>query len=221
MSNSKLPAFERLMIFSSLISLGLLFYRCVFTLNFHYTYFLWNLIIAFAPYIVSKQLAKCKELNLKTGLLLSLWLVLFPGCVYLFTDVLQIHKTDNFSFLYDVILFLSFAWNSLLPGLMSLRKVEGFLKKHLSAFLVKLSVLFFIFLSSYGIFLVRFLHLKSWNIFSDSKKLLAVSANHILNPEDHIHAWLSIITLVMLIDVIYIGFKKLYTFKKLNQNLLF
>lgn len=221
MSNNKLPAFERLMIFSALVSFGLLFYRCLFTLNFHYTYFLWNLVIAFAPYIISKQLTKNKVLNLKTVLLLTLWLILFPACVYLFTDVLQIHKTDNFSLLYDVVLFLSFAWNGLLPALMSLKKVEGFLKKHLPVFLVKLSVLFFIFLSSYGICLVRFLHLKSWNVIADSRKLLAISANNILNPEDHIHAWLSIISLVMLIDVVYIGFKKLYALKKLNQNLLF
>lgn len=221
MQESKLPAFERLMIFSGFISFGLLFYRCLFTLNLHYTYFLWNLLIALMPYLISKQLVKCKALNIKAVFLICLWLMLFPACVYLFTDIFQIHKTDNFSFLYDSILFLSFAWNGLLPGLMSLKKVEVFLTRHVPSFFVNLSVLFFIFLSSYSICLVRLFHLKNWNIITNSKKLLAVSVNNILNPLNHIHAWLSITTLVLLLDITYLGFKKLYAIRKINQDLLF
>ena len=209
------------MIFSAFISFGLLFYRCVFTLSFHYTYFLWNLLIAFAPYIISKQLVKCKELNVKAILLLSVWLLFFPACMYLLTDILQMHRTDNFPVLYDAGLYLSFAWTGLLPALMSLKKVETFLRRHLSVFWVKFSLLFFMFLCSYATCIVRFLHLKNWDIITNYKKLIAVSANNILNPEDHIHAWLSIITLVMLLDLIYIGFKKLYYMKKINKDLLF
>lgn len=220
MNERKLPAFERLMIFSVLISTGLLFYRCVFTMNFHYTYFTWNLLVAFIPYIISKQLNRCESLNAKSVLLLSAWLMLFPGCVYLFTDIFQMHKTDNFSIVYDMILYLSIAWNGLLPGLMSLKHVETFLKKHLPAFLVKTSVLFFIFLSSYSICLARFLHLKSWDMIADSKKLISVSAHSILNPEDHVYTWMSILSLVLLLDIIYIGFKKI-NLVKVNQKFFF
>jgi uncharacterized membrane protein len=221
MKSKQIPAFEKLMLFSAFISFGLLFYRCVFTLNYHYTYFLWNLLIAYLPYIISKQLIKCKELNVKAILLLSIWLLFFPACMYLFTDILTMHRIDNFPIIYDVFLYLSFAWNALLPALMSLKKVESFLRKYLPVFWVKFSLLFFIFLSSYATCIVRFLHLKNWDIITDYKKLIAVSANNILNPEDHVHAWLSIITLVMLIDLIYIGFKKLYYLKKVNDSLRF
>jgi len=219
--DKKMPAFERLMIFSAFVSIGLLFYRCVFTLSFHYTYFLWNLLIAYVSYIMSKQLIKCKEINVKAMVLMSVWLLFFPGCMYLFTDILQMHKTDNFPVYYDGVLYLSFAWNALLPALMSLKKVEAFLRKHLSAFLVKISILFFIFLSSYSICLVRFLHLKDWDIITNTKRFLQVSANNILNPTDHIHAWLSIISLMLLLDVIYVGFKKLYFMRQINKSILF
>ena len=219
--DKKIPAFERLMIFSAFVSIGLLFYRCVFTLSFHYTYFLWNLLIAYVSYIMSKQLIKCKEINVKAMLLLCVWLLFFPACMYLFTDILQMHKTDNFSVFYDAFLYLSFAWNALLPALMSLKKVEAFLRKHLSVFLVKVSILFFIFLSSYGICLVRFLHLKDWDIITNTKRFLQVSVNNILNPTDHIHAWLSIISLMLLLDVIYVGFKKLYFMRQINKRILF
>jgi uncharacterized membrane protein len=221
MKTERIPAFERLMLFSAFVAFGLLFYRCVFTLSFHYTYLLWNLLIAYVPYILSKQLAKCKKINEKAMLLLAGWLLFFPACMYLFTDILGMKKTDNFPIFYDVFLYLVFSWNALLPALMSLKNVESFLRRHQSAFMVKVSILFFIFLSSYSICLVRFLHLKDWDIITNSKRFIQISVNNILNPTDHIHAWLSIISLMLLLDVIYVGFKKLYYMQKINGRLWF
>jgi len=221
MKTDRLPAYERLMIFFGLVSFSFLFYRCIFTLNLHYTFFLWNLLIAFVPYIVSKQLLKYNELGIKAFLLLFVWLIFFPSCLYLFTDLLQIHKTDNFSIVYDIILFSSFAVTGMLPGLTSLKQVEAFLKKHMPVLLVRISVLIFIFLSSYSICLVRFLHLKSWNILADSKRLFYASKHNILYPQAHVDAWLSILALVFLINVIYTWYKKLYYLKKIRKHFLF
>jgi|SRR5690242_9488245 len=221
MNDKKIPAFERLMIFSAFLSFGILFYRCVFTLSFDYTFFLWHLLLTYLPYIISKQLVKYKDLNIKAILLLFAWLLFFPACVYLLTDFLSMHKTDKFPVFYDAILYLSFALNALLPGLMSLKNIEVFLRRHLSFFIAKAFTLFFIFLSSYAICLVRFLHLKNWDVLTSFKKFVQVSVNNILNPTDHIHAWLSIISLMMLLDVIYIGFKKLYFMRRTNQSIFF
>ncbi len=221
MKTERIPAFERLMLFSGFIAFGLLFYRCVFTLSFHYTYLLWNLLIAYVPYIVSKQLVKCKKPNERAILLLSVCLLFFPACMYLFTDILQMHKTDNFPIFYDVFLYMVFSWNALLPALMSLKKIESFLRRYLSVFMVKISILFFIFLSSYSICLVRFLHLKDWDVITNSKRFIQISVNNILNPTDHIHAWLSVISLMLLLDVIYVGFKKLYYVQKIKGNVWF
>ena len=214
MHSKKLPILERLMIFLGLFCFGVLLYRCIFTFNLHYTFLLWNLLIAFVPYIVSKQLLKCKELDIKASLLLFIWMLFFPVCIYLFTDLLEMHKADNFYFLYDAALFVCFSFTGLLPGLISLKQIEAFLKKHVPAFFVKLSVLFFIFLSSYSICLIRFLHLKSWNIIADFKKMFHASEQDILDPGNHIRIWLSIFILVLFIDIIYAGFKKLYYLKR-------
>jgi uncharacterized membrane protein len=214
MKSMKLPAFERLMIFFSLLSFGLLLYQCIFTFSLHYTFFLWNLLIAFVPYVVSKQLLKCNELGMKAFLLLITWLVFFPSCVYLFTDLLQMNRSDNFSFLYNVMLFSSFAFTGLMSGLLSLRQVETFLKKHVPAFLVKISVLFFIFLSSYSICLIRFLHFRSWSVAADIRKMIHASEHNILDPENHVRIWLSILILVLLIDLLYVGLKKVFQLAK-------
>jgi uncharacterized membrane protein len=214
MRTKKLPILERLMIFLGMFCFGVLLYRCIFTWNLHYTFLLWNLLIAFVPYIISKQLLKFKELNIKAILLLFAWMLFFPVCIYLFTDIMQMHNSDNFYFVYDALLFLSFGFTGLLPGLISLTQIELFLKRHVPDFFVKASVLIFIFLSSYSICLVRFLHFKSWNIIADSKLMLRATEKDILRPEDHVSIWLSILVLVLLIDVLYAGLKKLYYFKR-------
>ncbi len=209
MNSRKLPSPERLMIFAGLLSFGLLFYRCIFFANLHFTFLLWNLLLASMPYIISKKLVSIKESGFRSYFFLIGWLVFFPACIYPLTDMLHLQKTNDFSFVYDVIMFLSFAIAGLLPGLISLRNVETFLRNHVSGLFTKLSVVFFIFLSSYSACLIKFLHLKSWNIVTDFKRMYFASAHDILDPADHSRIWLVIIMLVLLIDVLYAGFKKL------------
>ena len=211
--NRKLPIIERLLIFMSLFCFGVLFYRCLFTLSLHYTFLLWNLLLAFVPYILSKELLKCRELNVKSVLLLFAWLMFFPACVYLFTDMLKMHETADFAFVYNIALFACFAFTGLLPGLASLKKTEAFLMRHISPAFAKISILLFIFFSSYGICLARFLHLKSWNVITDFKEMLHASELNIAAPIDHLHIWLSIVIVVLLIDMAYAGYKKLYYVK--------
>ena len=209
MNSRRLLSFERMMIFSALLSFGFLFYRCIFAENFHYTFLLWNMLIAFLPYIISKKLVSVKENSFASYLLLFGWLVFFPACIYPLADVLHMQQASNFSFVYDAIMFFSFAVTGLLPGLISLKNVETFLKKHTSGLLTKLSVVFFIALSSYSACVVRFLHLKSWNVLSDFKRMYAASIRDISDPLAHFRIWAYLIVLVLAIDVMYAVFKRL------------
>ena len=209
MDSHKLPAFERLVIFAGLISFGFLFYRCIFTLNLHYTFLIWNLLISFVPYIISKKLVSVKHNNFASFLLLLGWLIFFPACIYPLTDLLQLKPTGEISLIYDTLMFLSFAVAGLLPGLLSLRNIETFLKHHTSGFFTKFSLIAFIFISSYSVCLVRFLHLKDWDVISDFKRMVFASRHSILYPADDFRIWIIILLLVLLIDMLYIGLKKL------------
>ena len=211
MKNNKLPAFERLLIFSFCFTLGILFYRCIFSGSFHYTFLIWNLFLAVTPYVVSKQLVKCKELNVKAVLLLTSWLLLFPNSPYILTDLFHFSPKDNIPVWYDGMLFVSAAWTCLLPGLVSLRKVEAFLSSHLGRFWIRASIFFCLLLSGYGVYLGRFLRFNSWDVITDSKRLLAVSERDFFNPEQHIRVWSFVLLFAICMDVIYAGFKNLPT----------
>ncbi|MBV9961928.1 MAG: DUF1361 domain-containing protein [Parafilimonas sp.] len=209
MNSHKLPAFERLMIFAGLFSFGLLFYWCILTANFHYTFLIWNLLMAFVPYAISKKLLRAKHNSVASYLLLFSWLIFFPACIYPLTDLLQLKPTGDISVVYDAVMFLSFAIAGLLPGLISLKNVEVFLKKHTSGFFVKFSLMSFIFVSSYSACLLRFLHLKDWNIILDFKRIFYASKHSIVNPTDHFRVWIAIGLIVLIVDVLYAWFKKL------------
>jgi uncharacterized membrane protein len=211
MKNNKLPAFERLLIFSFCLTFGILLYRCIFSGSLHYTFLLWNLFLAITPYLVSKQLVKCKSLNLKSVLLLTSWLLLFPNSPYILSDIFHFSPKDNIPFWYDSLLFLSAAWTGLLPGLVSLRKVETFLSNHLHHFWIKASIFFCLLLSGYGVYLGRFLRFNSWDVFTDSKRLIAASERDFVNPEHHLRVWIFVVLFAIFMDMLYVGFKNLPT----------
>ncbi len=211
MSIRKLPAFERLMIFAAFLAIGFLFYRCLFSGNFHYTFLLWNMVLAFVPYGISKKLPRKKDHNFSGIMLLLGWLLFFPACIFPLTDLLHLHKTDNFSTVYDAVMILAFGIAALLPGVLSLKNIELYLKKHTTGFFARVSLLFFITLSSYSACLVGILHIKSWNIIADFKRLIFASGRGLSNPAEHVNIISIILLFVLLIDVLYVGFKKITT----------
>jgi uncharacterized membrane protein len=143
---------------------------------------------------------------------------LFPNSPYILTEILHLSPRDNIPFWYDTILYLSAAFIGLLPGLVSLRKVEKFLALHLPRFWVKVSVLFCIFLSGYGVYLGRFLRPDKFDIISDSKKLLTVSEHDIFAPLQHLNVWIFVVAFAIFMDVVYVGFKNLPSLMRPNKH---
>jgi len=207
---NKLSCFERISIFACLACFGLLVYRCIFSLSFDYTFLMWNLAVAIIPYLISKKLSTRKKPSLREFGLVLLWLLFFPCCIFLFIGLLQIHRHETFPFAYDLLLLVSFAIAGIIPGLMSLKKVEFFLGTYFHPFLVKLFIVSTIFLSSYNIALIRFLHLKNWDIAENEKKLPRVSHINPLSPEMTPDAWLQRIFLVVCIIIMYVIFNRFY-----------
>lgn len=204
---NKLPYFERLSVFACLACFCLMVYRCLFSLSFNYTYLLWNLAVAIIPYLISKKLSiNTKPASLPV-LRLVVWFLFFPCCIFLLADLLQIRRHENFPFAYDLLLLFSFAIAGIIPGLMSLKKVENFLGNYFPTFIARLFIMLAIFLSSYSIALIRFMHLKSWDISDNIKKLVHLSY---LSPDIPSNLWLHRITTVACLIILYSIFNKFY-----------
>ena len=144
-------------------------------------YLIWNLLLAWIPYIISSCFIKN---DMKTGRFITffiLWLLFFPNAPYLVTDVLHITESLSSLLWYDSLLFFLFGWIGLLLGMLSLFHIHQYLKTHLSHLISEIIVFAICFISSFGIYLGRFGRWNSWDIFTNPLPLLQHSSNIVID----------------------------------------
>ncbi|MBU1092881.1 MAG: DUF1361 domain-containing protein [Firmicutes bacterium] len=138
----------------------------------------WNMFLATLVYLLSTILAYLINKKAKLWMilvLLALWVLFFPNSLYMLTDF--IHFQDSHYFIrymdiynYDLSEWWVFAHITIGAlyaaklGVESIKKLEPFAKKHMTKY-YNYALTFLFLLSSFGIFVGRFLRFNSWNIF--------------------------------------------------------
>lgn len=137
------------------------------TWNHAYIFLLWNLILAWIPYLLSLRFRDydMHRQKFRAVAVLLLWILFLPNAPYIITDLLHLRQRELIPFWFDVMLSSSFAWLGLLLALLSVRNVHHKLQEHVPD-LVLWPALMLLFISAgYGIYLGRFLRWNSWDIF--------------------------------------------------------
>lgn len=128
-------------------------------------YLIWNLFLAWIPYIISSCFIK-KDMSVNYFIpIFVLWLLFFPNAPYLVTDALHLVSSLPPLLWYDSLLLFFFGWIGLLLGMLSLFHVHQYLKTHLSYLFSELVIFAVCFVSSFGVYLGRFERWNSWDIF--------------------------------------------------------
>jgi uncharacterized membrane protein len=128
-------------------------------------YLIWNLLLAWIPYIISSSCIK-KDTPLKHFIpLFILWLLFFPNAPYLVTDVIHLASRLSPLLWYDSLLFFFFGWIGLLLGMLSLFHIHRYFKAHLSYLISEIIIFIICFISSFGIYLGRFERWNTWDVF--------------------------------------------------------
>lgn len=159
---------------------AMIIFRTVWLEERKFWFLLWNLYLAWLPFIVSiaaigaGRLLSNRTLRVSIITLLGvLWLLLFPNAPYLTTDFIHlISNRPNYvaegQFLYlvwyDLILFLLFSWCGLLLGFLSTYQFHRLAAKRFGQQAGWLFVLAVSLLGGYGIFLGRIVRLNSWDV---------------------------------------------------------
>ena len=129
------------------------------------SYLIWNLFLAWIPYIVSSYFIK-KDTSINSFIpLFIFWLLFFPNAPYLVTDIIHIISSSPSLIWYDSLLFFFFGWIGLLLGMLSLFHIHQYLKSHLSNLISEFVVFIICFVASFGVYLGRFERWNSWDIF--------------------------------------------------------
>jgi uncharacterized membrane protein len=175
------------MVLASFLALGILALRIFYTHHLTYAFLAWNLFLAWVPFGFSTWAAAHRGKNRwGTGLLLAAWLLFFPNAPYVLTDLFHLYPRPDVPLWYDLILILSFAWNALLLGYASLYQVQAILREYLGEKWSWILVGGLLFLTSFGVYLGRYLRWNSWDALTRPMSLFADIFDRIIFPWTHL-----------------------------------
>lgn len=207
----------KVIVFYSFISIFFLIARFVYSFSLSYSFLVWNLFLAWIPYWISLKLLKqnsAKANIIINSFLLILWLLFYPNAPYILTDLFHLKPKQNVPLWFDLILILSFAWNGLFLGFKSLINIKEFLKRKFSEKLSNFAVVFALFLSSFGIYLGRYLRWNSWDILLNPFSLIEDIFQVIFHPFSNPRAVGFTLLFTILLTTFYYGLYVLTTIEK-------
>lgn len=182
-----------------------------------YLFLIWNLFLAYIPYAITNWLTgriNVIENKVKLIAVLLAWLLFIPNSFYIITDLFHLDEFDAAPRWFDLLLIFSFAWNGLLLGMLSLRKVELIIHvisgRHFSLFMV-LAVMW---LNAFGIYIGRYLRYNSWDIIMQPFSLFGEMLEILMHPLHNKLEWGMIGIYTLFMTVVY------FTLKKMNEQSL-
>ena len=126
----------------------------------------WNLFLAWLPLFFIRQIDIFHSRQWKYGVF-GLSLLFLPNSIYIFTDLVHLRKDLPAPLWFDLILFLSFALMGFVYFAKTMREMILLIRPKVSKIQLKLAEAGLVFLSSFGVYLGRYLRLNSWDLFSN------------------------------------------------------
>lgn len=197
------------------LSVILLMIRVKMTHSFFFMFLVWNLFLAVIPYTITTYLLT--RIKIKKFLLLfwfSVWLLFLPNAPYIITDLFHLRLSNPSIIWLDVLVISSFASSGLLLFYLSITDMKQLLIKYMSAKKTTMIIPFIIYLSSFGMYLGRFLRYNSWEIIQNPQTLFTDIYNIIINPSEHLTAWLFTIGFGTFLTITYSIFNSI----KINEK---
>ena len=197
----------RAILLSNLVSLLLFGLRVAGADNNQYWFMFWNLFLAWMPVLFAWTLVdrlKSQSWKEPVPVLLSvLWLGFLPNSFYLMSDLVHLQSTGDIGLLFDIVLFLSFIWNGLLAGIISIVMVHRQLVKRISADFTTLIIASVLLVNSFALYLGRSLRWNTWDLLANPAGLLFDVSERIIHPLSHPQAFLTTLTFFVLLGSIY------------------
>jgi uncharacterized membrane protein len=207
-----------LMTSASLICVLLVAARIAYSDSGRYASLVWNLFLAWIPFVLAYFAYafswKKPLLYFILPIMAFLWLIFFPNAPYILTDLQHLAKeTSSAPVWYDVIVMIWFSWTGLLLGLVSLYLMHDIVQRTFGRWFGWAFVLFVSGLSSFGVYLGRFVRFNSWDILNDPKEIVVTVLGLAIDPSRRLVAFTILFTIFYLF--VYLT---LYSFAHLLQE---
>ncbi len=202
---------HRLLLTSVGFSCLLLLARIVYTGRLTFAFLVWNLFLAFVPYFFSSRLLSRSswiQNRWKLPVAFIAWVLFIPNAFYILTDLFHLYDSIVVPPWYDLLLIISFAWNGLIMGILSVRQME----KALTTRRPGLPGGFFLYpimvLNAVGVYIGRYLRYNSWDVITDPFHLTTDIVHIILHPVHYRQAWGMVVCFSVFLVILYTTIRK-------------
>lgn len=193
--------------------------RVVYTDSSRHTGLIWNLFLAWIPFILSyfAHVLSWKKLwvYLAIPFIAFLWLLFFPNAPYMLTDLQDLARGTGREapLWYDVIIVVWCSWTGTLLGVISLYLMQDIIARTFNRWLGWVFVFAISGLSSFGIYIGRFVRLNSWDILQNPTETAMTILGIVIDPSRRLAAFTMAYTFFFLFI-----FLLLYSFSHMLQE---
>lgn len=155
---------------------------------------IWNLFLAWIPFILSyiAHIISWRRiwLYLVIPFIAFLWLIFFPNAPYMLTDLQDLSRVSSSAPLwYDVIIVVWCSWTAMLLGIVSLYLMQDIVLRTFGRYVGWVFVFVISGLSSFGIYIGRFVRLNSWDILQSPGETAQVILGLVIDPSRRLAAF--------------------------------
>ena len=198
---------------STTLCVGMLKARVDWTQRSAYLWLLWNLFLAWVPYVLSLVasflLSRGRAPWWALAPLGGAWLLVFPNAPYLLTDFIHLKPRHGIPLWFDAALLALCAATGWLLGLLSLEVWKRLLEQRVGRAGAWLGVAGVSLLCGYGIYLGRVERWNSWDVLTDPRPLFTAVRNHVLEPGEHPELLGITALFTVLVLLSYVAFEQL------------
>jgi uncharacterized membrane protein len=200
------------------ICIGLVFARVAYSETGRHLGLIWNLFLAWIPFMLAYFAHAVSwrraSLYLIIPLIAFLWLIFFPNAPYMLTDLQDLaRRATGAPLWYDVIIVVWCSWTGMLLGLISLYLMQNIIVRSFGRTAGWIFVFVISGLSSFGIYIGRFVRLNSWDILQNPAETAQEILGIVIDPSRRLAAF----TLLYTIFFLFI-FLLLYSFSHMLRE---
>ncbi len=192
--------------------------RVAYSDSERHTGLIFNLFLAWIPFILAYFAHAISWqriwLYLVIPVIAVLWLIFFPNAPYMLTDLQDLARvTTSAPLWYDVIIVVWCSWTGMLLGLISLYLMQNIVQRTFGRAAGWAFVFIILPMSSFGIYIGRFVRLNSWDILQDPAETAVDILGLIIDPSRRLAAFTLLYTFFFLFVYLL-----LYSFSHMLQE---
>lgn len=198
---------------SMAFSIALVMARIVYTDRITYVSLIWNLFLAWLPYMISSWLYRRPALlnrPIKFAIVSFAWLLFVPNTFYIITDLFHLSEHSNVPNWFDLALIISFAWDGLLLGILSVRQMEKMMQRYFPGRHELIFVYPIMFLNALGVYLGRYPRFNSWNIVTNPIGVITYLIKMFAHPVQYKYAWGMVACFSVFMTLVYLTIKRIH-----------